>query len=393
MSVAEVEVSFDTSFATAIPLREQARGVLRAECRPIFYNTDLEPLLAGLDGNPFQNLPVLASWFATFSGRGNARECFLVSLRNEDGEVVLALPVTRRKMGCLSRIELPHSGVIDFTTPFMRASSAASLPAPADLWALIRAALPAADIVVFRRIENGGDSFENPLFALPQSQASRFVTWRVAPLLGHAPRHAQLAKAYRKKLRRNREKFLALPGARLVVASSVEEALPLLAWMEPKQGERIRGKGLEYGLDCQRVRDFYQRLVERGVENGQTLVVGLMLGDDIVSAGFAILSRSEAVYLRVASDFGPHAALTPGLLVTDAAMDEAFARGITQFDFGMGDYHFKRQLGGRANPLRDLIVPLSAKGFPLAALLRLRQWASVHPVMRAMLGRKPLPQG
>jgi CelD/BcsL family acetyltransferase involved in cellulose biosynthesis len=392
MRSSEIEMPLEARFHARSDVNSCAGSAFVAECSPVYYNTDLEPLLAGLDGNPFQSLPVLTSWFATFSGRGDARECFLATLRDEHGVLVFALPLIRRKVAGLMRIELPHSGVIDFTTPFVRRTSAARLPAPATLWDLIREALPPADLLVFCRIDQGADACRNPLYVLPQSQASRFVTWRVEPLHARAERHAELAKAYRKKLRRNREKFLELPGARFVVARTVAEALPFLEWMEPKQGERIRGKGLDYGLDCPRVKDFYRRLVQGGVETGQTLLVGMMVGDEIIAAGFSILSRREAVYVRVAADLGAHAALTPGLLVTDFAMDEAHARGITQFDFGMGDYHFKRQLGGKANPLRDLILPLSWKGYPLALWLRARQWASVHPLMRKVLGRKALVQ-
>lgn len=365
-------------------------GTLIAECHPLFHDTDLDPLLGGLDSNPFQSQAVLACWLATFSGRGDARECYLMTLRNARGDVVFALPITRRTVAGFTRIELPHSGVIDFTSPSIRVRDAASLPAPLQIWALIRDALPPADIVVFRRLEPGGETFQNPFYGLPQSMASRAISLRCKPLLAKEQRHDGLTKAFRKRTRQNYTKFLELPGARFVTATTPDEALSILSWIEIEQGERIRAKGLDYALDCPRVKEFYRRLIGRGVEKGPALVVGMMIGDDILAASFSILSEGEAIYLRVASDLEQHGAISPGLLVTDASMDAAQARGVTNFDFGMGDYRYKRQLGGKPVPLRDLIAPLTVKGAVLSTWLRLRHWASLNPTLRKLLGREAL---
>lgn len=367
-----------------------AGAALVARCHPIRYDTRLEPLIEGLYGNPFQSLPILSSWFATFAGRGDARECFLITLTQANGTPVFALPIIRRRCGGLRRLELPFSGVIDFTTPFVRADGG-GLPAPEALWEALRPVLPAADLAVFRRMTSGTPAVGNPLFAHPDAQPSRFATWRVGPLAPHEERHAALSKPCRKKLRRHREKFLALPGARFVVARNAEQAAPLMDKLEALQGQRIRKKGLDYGLDCPRVKAFYRRLLAEGIAQGTTLMVGMMLGEEIIAAGYAILSADEAVYVRVASDFGPYAALTPGLLISDAAMDEAFARGIRSFDFGMGDYRFKRELGGTPNPLRDLIMPLSLAGVPMASAMRLYQRCALNPLLRGLAGRKRLP--
>ena len=390
MITPEAGVPLDACLTAHDPAKSLVAGSrLIACCHPIRHDTDLGPLIAGLHGNPFQSLPVLASWFATFAGRGDSRECFMATLTTPEGIPVFALPLIRRRRGCLRSLELPFSGVIDFTTPFVRPGFS-GLPSSDALWNLLRPALPEADIAVFRRMASGPMPESNPLFTHSQTQPSRFFTWRTAPLLPREARHATLSKACRKKLRRHREKFLALPGARFIIARNAREAMPLMERLESLQGQRIREKGLDYALDCPRVRAFYRRLLVEGVEQGTTLLTGLMLGEEIISVGYAILSQDEAVYVRVASDFGPHAALTPGLLVSDAAMDAAFERGVRSFDFGMGDYRFKRELGGVANPLRDLILPLSLAGRPLASLLRVYQRCTLNPLLRGLTGRKAL---
>lgn len=384
---------FEPSDAMGAPATVQTRAdtPLSAECKPIAYSTDIAPLLAGLEGNPFQSPEVLAAWFGTFSGRGTARECFLVTLRNAEGTPVLALPLTRRRVAGFTRLELPDSGVIDFTTPFLCRGTRPQLPAPAELWALIVPALPEADLVVFRRMAAGGPGLANPLFLHPLAQESRFVSWRCDSVHDMASHRAGLSRPFRKKLRRNRARFFELPGAQVLVPRSREEALPLLEAMEAMQENRIRTRGLPYGLNCPRVKAFYRRLLDTGIESGATQIVGLKAQERIIAVGFAVLSRAEAVYLRVACDFEAYGALTPGLLVTDAAIGEASARGVRVFDFGMGSYPFKAQMGGRASPLRDLVLPLSARGWLPALYLRLRLTASLNPLLRRLFGRRDLP--
>lgn len=363
-----------------------------AECRPIAYSTDIALLVEGMEGNPFQSNGVLASWYATFAGRGNARECFLVTLRNAEGTPVMALPLIRRVVAGVRRLEFPDSGVIDFSTPFLRRAARPHLPSPEEIWSLLRQAFPAADLAVLRRMAPGGPGLANPLYVHPLAQKSRFVSWRCETLCDIPGHLASLSRPFRKKLRRNREKFLALPGARLLAPRTLAEAMPLLEAMERMQGARIRTRGLEYALDCPRVKSFYRRLMEDGLENGTTQMVALAVDDDIIAAGFAILSHGEAVYLRVASDFDRYAALTPGLLVTDAAMREAHARGVHVFDFGMGSYAFKWQMGGRASPLRDLVLPLTARGLCAGLYLRARLAASTNPLLRRLFGKGDLPR-
>jgi CelD/BcsL family acetyltransferase involved in cellulose biosynthesis len=390
MDAVGVGLSLDADHPTSSGKAVLASAGLIARCHVIRHDTDLAPLLAGLHGNPFQSLPVLSSWFASFAGRGEARECFLVTLQLPNGTPVFGLPIIRRKANGLTRIELPFSGVVDFTTPFLSASPH-MMPEPEALLSLLRSALPKADIAVFRRMTDGTPCCRNPLFHHRAAQHSRFDTWRVGPLEPREARHAQLSKATRKKLRRNRDKFLELPGARFVVPRTREEALPLLEKLETLQSQRIRRKGLPYALDCPRVTGFYRRMLVEGIERGNVLITGMMVEDAIVGVGYTLLSGNEAVYVRVASDFGPYSTLTPGLLISDAAMDEVYARGIRYFDFGMGDYRFKREMGGKANPLRDLIMPLSIAGMAAALAMRLYQRATLNPLLRGLLGRKALP--
>lgn len=389
MTLASVQApaGADPAFVAPAPARAAA---LVAGCLPLRYDTDIDSLLTGLSGAPFQSHAMFPVWLATYAGRGTARECFLLTLKDARGTLVFALPVVRRKVGGLRLIELPHSGVIDFTLPLTR-PGVVPLPEPEALWALLRPALPSADLVVLRRLDPGGPGAGNPLYALPATQPSQLVTWRLEALQEHGARHAALAKPFRKKLRRNREKLLATEGMRIVVAHDSEQALPLLAAIEQMQGARIRGKGLDYGLDCARARDFYRRFVTRGVASGNCLMVGLMMGERVICAGLALVEREFAVYLRVASDFGEFAALTPGLVVTDIMMDEAHARGVRIFDFGMGSYRFKRQMGGSPLLLRDLVMPLTPRGWPVAVLMRLLQRARSHPLLRRLTGRDPLP--
>ncbi len=360
-----------------------------ARCQPIEAGSELAPLLHGLVGTAFQNRMVLANWFTAFTGRGGGDEGFLITLSSPDGVPLFALPLIRRRGGGIRRLELPSAGVIDYTTPLLNPDHPLAL-APEALWALLLPVLPEADLVEFRGLAAETEAGANPLYLHPRTQPSRLVSLRIAPLLAREARLRQLAKPIRKKLQRRRKKFLALPGARFVIPQTMAEAEPFLARLDALQSKRIRAKGLEYGLDSPETRQFYTRVLAEGIEEGKTLIVAMMVGEEIIAVGYSILSEQEAVYVRMANAYGDYAQLALGLLVSDATMDEIHARGVSAFDFGLGDYRFKREFGSSPVLLRDLLLPLTFRGLLAALCLHLYQRLSLNPLLRRFWGRKPL---
>ena len=88
----------------------------------------------------------------------------------------------------------------------------------------------------------------------------------------------------------------------------------------------------------------------------------LRAGKEIVAALFGIRVGAGFIMLRVAAD-PEHARCSPArLVITPRAMERLAAEGVRTIDFGLGDYDYKRRLGGEAVDLVDLVAARSWRG-------------------------------
>ena len=62
-------------------------------------------------------------------------------------------------------------------------------------------------------------------------------------------------------------------------------------------------------------------------------------------------------------------------------------QGVRTFDMGIGDYAFKRGFGAQTQPLFDLVVPLTLKALPAAALFRAKGALRRNPRFKALADR------
>jgi CelD/BcsL family acetyltransferase involved in cellulose biosynthesis len=359
---------------------------MRAEARWFRSFSEVAPLLDGLEGSVFQSRLWLECWYSTFAAEA-AIEPLLLLLRDHDGEVILACPLIRRRAGRLLVFEFPDLGVSDYAAPLLRRSALALLPSGAELWRMLAAALPTGDLVRFDRLAPLAAGMPNPLLGAPKIRESRIAGWKIPEIDNWESYFGSLSARQQDNLNKNRRRFLRHPGAEICIHKSPQAAQEALARLELLQQTRMSGKGLSYQLDTPRIAAFYRALVEQGTESGQTLMVELRAGDEMVAANFTVLAGMEAVYLRVGNQFGEWGKMSPGVMVTELAMQEAVRRGVTMFDFGMGDYVYKRRLGAVKMPLRDLIHPLSIRGVAYALAWHARQWAATSPFLRRLTGR------
>lgn len=364
-----------------------ADAPLRAEAMPFRTFEAVAPLLEGLEGSTFQSPFWLANWFVVI-GQDSSVDPLLVMIRDARGEVLLACPLVRRREGGVTVLEFPDLGVSDYAAPLLRRDSVARLPQGEALWALIAGALPPTDLLRFERLCPTVAGMANPLYDHPRARLNRLTGWVTPTVDSWEGFRSVLSGRQRENSAKNRRRFLRQPDAEIVIHNDPEAALAALARLDALQESRMREKGQAYQLNNPRIAAFYRRLVETGLAEGKTLIAELRAGGETIAANLTVLSGQEAVYLRVGSRYGEWSRMSPGVIVTEVAIEEALGRGARVFDFAMGDYVYKRRLGGAEMKLRDLVLPLSLRGAPSALLWHARQWASRNPLMRRLTGRR-----
>ncbi|HRE20459.1 MAG TPA: GNAT family N-acetyltransferase [Rhabdaerophilum sp.] len=349
-------------------------------------------MIDGLESGVCQSPLWLGSWLSVF-GKSVDIESFVVLLHDKAGRVRLALPLIRRAEHGLQFLEAMDNCVSDYNAPLIRREGHADLPDGDALWRLIADVLPEADVFRFERMAPRVVGMANPLFGHPRARQNRLAGWASADIENWDSFFATLSSKQRENSGKNRRRFLRQPGATFHIVNDTDRGFAALECLDAFQKGRIGDKGLDYCLDRPDIAAFYRELTLRGMASGQIVIAEMRAGDEVVAVNFAVVAGSEALYLRVGNQFGEWGKMSPGVMVTELAIEEAVRRGTKTFDFGMGDYVYKRRLGAREYPLQDLVLPLSLRGAPYALLWHARTWVSRNPLVRKLTGRAALPAG
>jgi CelD/BcsL family acetyltransferase involved in cellulose biosynthesis len=172
----------------------------------------------------------------------------------------------------------------------------------------------------------------------------------------------------------------------------VVSALECLRSIEEQQSERIRGLGLPYNLDLPAISDFYRKLVIDGLACGYLVMTTLLAGGEIVAALLGVRREQIFSVLRISNAGRSWKSSSPGRLVITRTIEHMVTQGCTSFDFSIGDYEFKRRLGGKRTPLYEVTEALSWRGVPLAGKAatkgRLRRYPKLARGLRQFLARE-----
>lgn len=380
--------------AAAPAQRAGALPVYRAE-----RLSALEPFLARCDrllhanSLPFHQRAWLAAWYETL-GQAEGRQPLLLAVRGAASQDLLLLPLVQRATPWGRVAEFADADVVDYGLPLMAedwTQGAEPAAAARALWAALRGALRGCDLL---RLDKqlaaaldgapGGMPPANPLvLALPMQPSDYFGNHFSAPAGWEAWRRS-LDKTVRKEIERCWRVFERSPGARFEQVATVPEALALFEVLEAQQRERAAQLGQPYRLDEPAYRAFYRRLIETGLPTGQVVLTVLRDGEAVVSALFSVASACRMVGLRQSIGGAAWRHVSPGRLLDEGTARHLHARGLTQFDFGIGDYHHKAVLKMQAIPLHTCCVALSWRGQPAAWAWAARRWLKQQAWLRQL---------
>jgi CelD/BcsL family acetyltransferase involved in cellulose biosynthesis len=361
-------------------------GDYKATLQRLDRDADLTTLAGGARSFPFQAPFWLSSWFATMASDATS-SCYLMTVSEKSGQRLLSIPLVLRKVQGLRQIEMPDGGASDYLAPvfFTREPPEASA-----IWPVILEALPPADILSFQGLRPELDDVPNPLARHPLAQLSRLRGSEVKFPNSWDEYFGSLSSRSRQDMNRWRRRFLEKPDARFEIAQNLETALRWLDQFDEMQAERLSEKGIETSVTSPAFSKLYRQAATRGIATHEVLMAGLFAGDQTIALGYAVCSGERAVYVRVASLKGDWSQVRPGILVSELMMKQAHAVGVRIFDFGLGEYEYKRRLGAIPFDLVDLDIPLSAKGQICAHWRFLKRRFRANPLLRKLTGRKPL---
>ena len=329
---------------------------------------------------PFQRGAWLDAWAST---KGRSAEVDMLAVTISDGlaRPVMALPLVRER-AAITRIGFADAGLSDYNAPILTARAPQHAAGARAMWQAVLSALPRCDQVRLERMPSKVGRISNPLTLLAGVEPSStgglalempetFAAW-----LQSKPRR------YRMEIGRCARLFDALSGARFERISG--ETSQVMEALETMQRGRIAALGRHYALDGDAERRFYRTLVAQS--DSGAILTSLRSSNEIIAALLGIRVGSYFVMLRIGAA-NTHANLSPARQLIVRTMELLRADGVTDFDFGLGDYTYKRKLGGEPVALFDFVTSRSLTGLVDTTRARLRARLRANSTLRAAVRR------
>jgi CelD/BcsL family acetyltransferase involved in cellulose biosynthesis len=282
------------------------------------------------------------------------------------GALAAMLPLVVRGVGGCRVVEFADCGVSDYNGPVLGPAAPADAAGAQLFWSAVRAALPGADLVRFKRMPREIEGRVNPLALLASARQSSGSSNVVTVDGGWADFLATLKGTLRRQVERNWRAFAKRDGAAFRHITDRGEAAAILATLERQQSARMHAR-TAYKLDAPPFAAFYRMLVADGVGEGSVVLTALTCHDQVVAVLLGIARGATYVMLRVSHDEA-WSFCSPGRLVMLQTMKLLLGSGCRHFDFSIGDYGYKRRFRATSRPLAELTVALSPRGWPLYAV-------------------------
>jgi CelD/BcsL family acetyltransferase involved in cellulose biosynthesis len=337
---------------------------------------------------PFQDFRWLGAWYGAFT---EVEPVIAVITDARTLEQAALLPLVRRRRRGVRIIEFADLDLTDYNAPLLGPAAPRDAAGAQAMWQELLAALTrmqgGADLIRLRKLPPDLDGRPNPLALLA-------APFRSA-VNGNLVTTGEDFDAWRHSLGRNARKgflkswrvFSRDPQAQFSIITDPEQASRVMAAMEMQQGARMQALGLSYSLNDQAYAAFYRDLVAANLRSGYAVLTALMVGEEVVATLLGVRNGSRYVMVRFSNAGEKWANCSPGLLVIERTMAALHADGVRSFDFGTGNYAYKRKFGVTQLPLLNITKALSWRGKPLALRDRIVREVRRFPRLAARISR------
>jgi CelD/BcsL family acetyltransferase involved in cellulose biosynthesis len=304
---------------------------------------------------------------------------------------VALLPLVRRTRRGVRIIEFADLDLTDYNAPLLGPAAPRDAAGAQAMWQDLLVALTrmqgGADLIRLRKLPRGLDGRPNPLTLL-QGTGRSAVNGNLVSIGDDfdAWRHS-LGRNARKGFLKSWRVFTREPQAQFRIITDSDEALRVMAAMEAQQGARMQVLGLNYSLDGNAYAAFYRDLVAANLGSGYAVLTALAVGEEVVATLLGIRDGARYVMVRFSNAGEKWASCSPGLLVIERTMAALHADGVRSFDFGTGNYAYKRKFGVTQLPLLNITSALSWRGKPLALRDRIVRELRRYPRLAARISR------
>jgi CelD/BcsL family acetyltransferase involved in cellulose biosynthesis len=343
----------------------------------------------------FQTFEWLSAWQRQVGARTGVTPCIVVA-RDEQGRPVFVLPLAIQQAGFARELTWFGSDLCDYNAPLLSADSAARLDTAAFmlLWPRIVAELQADprsrhDLIRLEKMPPMAGASRNPMLALPTSlnPSGSYV----APLGTNWEEFykEKRSSATRRRDRSKRNHLSESGEVKLVSAESGDDALATLAILVEQKTASFARHGINNLFARPGYLDFYRDIAGNPATRDFVHISRLDVGKEIAATNLGLVFAGSYYHVLASYTSGPLAHWGPGAAHLNDLLRYAIERGLSVFDFTIGDERYKRDWCDDVQMLHDHVAVTSWRGALVAgpAILRARVKRAVKqtPMLWAMV--------
>ncbi len=396
--MAFTDATMSTRAGTGYPETVRARTAILPRYR-VELSNDIDRLArvwpdaeASNDSTVFQTWSVFRAW-ARHIAPENGADWFVALVTDQDSRAPrMLLPLLRRRAGNITVIEAADLGVADFNGPVLDTDFTPNQTEMAAIWRNLQSQLPPADLIRLSKLPATIGTHPNPLLLLPGVNPMTLSNYKARLSVGGNRWTPDcLPPAVHADLETRRRKLTKRGELRLRTAATHDEASSFFATMVEQRAARCLATARDNILDCPHTRAFYLELIDPADPAAIGCIQALTLDGEIIATGYGLILNGAFHMIFPTFKAERWRNYSPGLQLFAASMAWAAERGLSEYDFTIGDEQFKTDLGAEQYPLYEYLTALTARGKPHVYDDKIRRFVRTHPRLHAVVKRLRKP--
>jgi CelD/BcsL family acetyltransferase involved in cellulose biosynthesis len=290
----------------------------------------------------FQRFDFLNTWHKHIGSLSDT-EVQIVVVWGTNAKPKMILPLGIEKSARLRKLVWLGNHVSDYNAPLLAEDFSEKMGTQSflELWTEIQTVLSSHDLVEMERqpelVENQANPFMSLRVSVNPSGAHMTVMGDDYSVYFNEKRNSRTKQQYRnrrKKLRAQGETIYVHPETKEEIVASVSKLVEL-------KGDAFRAMGISNFLENPGYTEFYKDLAVQSGADGLAHVSHLEVGGSYAAGSWGLVHKGRFYYLLASYDGPRYGRLAPGTQALVYLMRWACERGISTFDFTIGDESYK----------------------------------------------------
>jgi CelD/BcsL family acetyltransferase involved in cellulose biosynthesis len=331
------------------------------------------------DGTVFQTFDWLATWQRSAGHHTDSRPAIVVG--RKDADILFLLPLATRSAGFVRELTWLGTDLCDYNAPLLAPAFSATVTTAqiAPLWQKILCALRKHarlhfDLIRLEKMPQTVGAQSNPMLALGTrlNPSNAYAT----PLMDSWDRFyaARRSAATRSRERSKRKKLAEFGTLALITPASADDMLTSFGILAAQKARAFQQMGAVNIFARPGFCAFYAALIASPQARRMLHITRLDCGGQAAAVNLGLVFRGTYYHVLASHTDGELARFGPGAAHMHDILRYAIERGLTTFDFTIGDEPYKRNWCDTVQPLYDHMAAASARGACVLVPSLLTHW-------------------